>query len=332
MAVYYAYKSYKLKISSWDIFEALKDAKNCFFLDSSLNSNLEGRYSFLGIEPFYILKTKGKEPFTKLREFLEKYKFTITKPSFPFLGGAVGYFGYDAGFLLEKKLKKKIKDDLLIPDCFFAFYNTVIIIDNLKKVLSIFAVGFPEKSYHLQKALCEYNLKKIEVLLSQGNVNRRAGVRCEFLKADIQIRSNFTKQEYIARIKRAKEYIRQGDIYQVNLSQRFKAQVNLSSVEIYRRLRRLSPAYFSAYFDAGSFQILSSSPERFLKLKRDIVITHPMKGTRRRGRNKTEDNRLKKQLLNSPKDRAELMMIIDLERNDLGRVCDYNSISVKALR
>ncbi|MDI6758250.1 MAG: aminodeoxychorismate synthase component I [Candidatus Omnitrophota bacterium] len=345
MSVYYACKSYKLKVGPMAIFEALKEAKNCFFLDSSLNSNLRGRYSFLGIEPFYILKTKGEEPFTKLREFLEKHKFTTTKPSFPFIGGAVGYFGYDLGFLLENKLKKKIKDDLLIPDCFFAFYNTVLIIDNLKKVLSIFVLGFPEKPHHLQKALCEYNLKKIETLIFQRGLNRETNAKFNASQIPAQmkfrpalksggesIKSNFTKQGYIAAILKAKEYIRVGDIYQVNLSQRFKAQVNLSSVEIYRRLRDLSPAYFNAYFDAGDFQILSSSPERFLKLERDAVITHPMKGTRRRGRNKTEDSRLKKQLLNSPKDRAELMMIIDLERNDLGKVCDYNSISVKTLR
>ncbi len=151
-------------------------------------------------------------------------------------------------------------------------------------------------------------------------------------RESVQIKSNFTKQEYISKIKKAKEYIRQGDIYQVNLSQRFQGRVNLSSAEIYRRLRGLSPSYFSAYFDAGDFQILSSSPERFLKLERDTVVTRPMKGTRPRGRNKSEDIRLKKQLLASGKDKAELMMIIDLERNDLGRVCGYNSISVEPLR
>ncbi len=332
MTAYYTSKSYKLKVDPFWIFEALKDTRNCFFLDSSLNSKSTGRYSFLGTDPFYILKTKGSKPFEKLREFLEKYKFSPSKAPFPFIGGAVGYLGYDLGFLLEEKLRKKTKDDLNIPDCFFGFYNTTVIIDNLKKIFHIFAIGFPERSCQLQKALCERNLRKIETLLSQIRPDNKIDIRRESPGMITRLRPNFTRQEYVSKIKKAKEYIKAGDIYQVNISQRFKGRTNLSSIEVYKRLRSLSPSHFSAYFDAGDFQILSSSPERFLKLEHDRVITRPMKGTRPRGENKLDDRRFRKQLLNSSKDKAELMMIIDLERNDLGRVCDYNSILVSPLR
>jgi para-aminobenzoate synthetase component 1 len=144
--------------------------------------------------------------------------------------------------------------------------------------------------------------------------------------------SNFTKEGYIQAIKKAKDYIRKGDIYQVNLSQRFKTQTTYLASEIYENLRKISPSFFSAFLDCGDFQILSSSPEGFLRLDKDYVLTRPMKGTRPRSLDKNLDKRLKKELLKSPKDKAELMMIVDLERNDLGKVCNYYSVKVESLR
>jgi para-aminobenzoate synthetase component 1 len=297
-------------------------------LDSSLNSDYSlGRYSFLGIEPFYIFKSKNKEPFGRLRDLLNNYRVSAYKDSLPFLGGAVGFLAYDLGFILEKKLKKKNIDDLDIPDCFFGFYNTIIIIDNLKKILYIFTVGFPEKNYHLGKALCNSNLKKIERLLSNPRISAR-----NLRTSALELQSNFSKEEYLSAVKKAKDYIRKGDIYQVNLSQRFEAETGLSGFDIYRRLRKISPSYFSAYLDCKDFQILSSSPERFLRLDDNVVVTRPMKGTRPRSKDNSMDKKLKKELLNSTKDKAELIMIVDLERNDLGRVCKYDSIKVITLR
>jgi len=245
------------------------------------------------------------------------------------MAGAVGYLSYDLGFLLEEKLVKHTADDLGIPDSFFAFYNSIIAIDHLKEILHIFCVGFPEKNERLQKALCQENLGKIRRLL--GEVCRVK--KLEEKKSGVTLpQPNFTKEEYFRAVNKAKDYIRKGDIYQVNLAQRFIAQAGLPAFEIYRRLRRISPSYFSAYQDCGDFQILSSSPERFLTLEGNKVITRPMKGTRPRGKNQSEDRKLKEELLQSAKDKAELMMITDLERNDLGRVCDYDSIKVTALR
>lgn len=329
---YYVLKSYKLKVTAFQAFEALSRQKNCFFLDSSLSLGPQGRYSFLGVNPFYILETKNQDPFPKLREISGRYKIAVPKSNLPFLGGAMGYFTYDLGFSLEKKLKIKSNPALRIPDCFFGFYNTVIAIDHSKRLLYIFSTGFPERNYRLAKALCKENFKKIYKLLSQVKPYLKKD-RKDKPKANFSaLKSNFLKEDYILAIKKAKEYIRNGDIYQVNLSQEFNTRTRLSGVNLYKRLRQISPSCFSAYLDAGDFEILSSSPERFLKLEGDRVTTRPMKGTRPRSKNKLADLKLKTGLLKSAKDKAELIMIVDLERNDLGKVCSYSSIKVEVLR
>lgn len=328
---YYILKSYKLKLLPYKIFEILSREKNCFFLDSSLNSGYApGRFSFLGSDPFLIVKTNGLDPFKKIREAFKLYNLSRERKEVPFSGGAVGYFAYDLGFGLERKLKKRQKKDLGIPDCFLAFYNTIIIIDHFKKVLSIFSVGFPERKSRYAKALARDNFKKIFNLLSKRADSGAS--RADSSMQAPELKSNFTKEEYMRAVKKAKEYIRRGDIYQVNLSQEFNARLNLPAFEIYRRLRVLSPSYFSAYFDTGDFQILSSSPEMFLRLENNRVITRPMKGTRPRSQNRIKDLKLRKELLASRKDKAELTMIVDLERNDLGKVCNYESIKVDKLR
>jgi para-aminobenzoate synthetase component 1 len=329
---YYILKSYKLTFDSFRVFQALKHEKNCFFLDSSLNSLILGRYSFLGVDPFYILATKNQDPIPKLKKIFQEYKISLPKNNLPFLGGAVGYLGYDLGFILEKKIKSKPKPDLGIPDSLFGFYNTIIIIDRLKKILSIICVGFPEKKDHFAKLLCEENFKKALNFFSFLSTPKIDNRKYKIKESTQELKSNFIKEDYLRAVRKAKEYIRAGDIYQVNLSQRFEAKTTLSSFEIYRRLREISPACFSAYLDCQDFQILSSSPERFLNVKKDLVATRPMKGTCARSSNKKKDTCLKKQLLGSLKDKAELIMIVDLERNDLGKVCSYDSIRVTKLR
>lgn len=328
---YYILKSYKSDTSVLAAFEVLSRQKNCFLLDSSIRLRGLGRYSFLGIDPFSVFISKNKDPFDLLRKKIEPYQFSLPGCDIPFLGGAVGYLSYDLGFILENKVGKIKKDDLDIPDCFFYLYNTVVIFDHAQGVLYILALGFPEKKSGLARKLAEANFKKILKLISLA---KDSGI-CEEKKNIEKLRdlsSNFTKAEYINAVKIAKGYIKQGDIYQVNLSQQFTAKSSLTPACVYRRLRQTSPAAFSAYFDTGDFQIISSSPERFLRLDRDLVSTRPMKGTRPRSRIRLEDEGLKKSLINSPKDKAELLMIVDLERNDFGRVCDYDSIKVPLLR
>ena len=350
-------KSFKLDFNPLRLFEIFNRQSRCFFLDSSmsfdasaspirltssfgmLRTNTErsrridyrGRYSFLGIEPFKILKSKNGDCLSELKEALDPLALRLPNNDLPFFGGAVGYLAYDLGFSLEKKLKPKYKKGPDIPNLYFCFYNNLVIIDHYKQIFYILSLGLPEKKYSLSKKLAEENFKKISNLVSKlPSLKISQKLTAKIATQDLN--SNFTKKEYLGAVKKAKEYIANGDIYQVNLSQQFNAKCALTAPEIYKRLRSISPSYFGAYLDTGDFQIISSSPERFLKLEGNKVTTCPMKGTRPRGANSTKDKKLRSELLKSAKDKAELMMIIDLERNDLGRVCDYDSINVSALR
>lgn len=261
---------------------------------------------------------------------MDTYKLNGTKCGIPFLGGAVGYFSYDAGFLLEE-IGQKAKDDLMLPDIFLGFYNSVICIDHSRNELTVVACGFPEKNYSLAKKRADAALKKIVKDLSEIDF-KKPKIGKSLKTNDSKIKSNFSKEEYLQAIRTAKAYIKKGDIYQVNLSQRFELRTNREPFRIYSLLREVSPAPFSAYLDCGDFQVLSSSPERFLHFDGKKVTTRPMKGTRPRGLSRKDDLRYREDLLKSQKDKAELIMIVDLLRNDLGRVCKYGSIKVSSMR
>ncbi|MCX7661067.1 MAG: chorismate-binding protein, partial [Candidatus Omnitrophica bacterium] len=230
--VYYRYKSYRF-IEPNIIFRLLKDKPFVFFLDSSLKRNSSGRYSFLGAEPFFIFKSKSKEPFSELRRHFNKFRNPLRLP-FPFWGGLVGYLTYDLGFSLEKKVVPQKEPYLDIPECFFGFYNWVFIFDHFKKKFYIFCLGFPEKTYSLSKSLCESNFKKLRQILEK--LNFKPPQNNSGLSEIPDLASDFTKETYIRAIKRAKDYIRRGEIYQVNLSQRFEAKINLDGFFLYQNL------------------------------------------------------------------------------------------------
>jgi len=243
------------------------------------------------------------------------------------MGGAVGYFAYDLKHFIEK-LPSRSKDDINVPLCFLAFYDTVIVFDHLKGKVWISSTGLPEEGEHLKRVRAK---TRLEELCGKLRVIKKSTVppRLTSHKQDlIEIKSNFTRDDYIHAILKAKEYIAAGDIYQVNLSQRFSAQVSTPPFELYKILRALNPAPFAAYLKFGEGIIISSSPERFLRISGRSVETRPIKGTRPRGKSRVEDERLKGELLESTKDKAELIMIVDLERNDLGKVCEYGTVRV----
>ena len=360
---YLSWKSFDYKGDAFSVFEAIKDRAVPFFLDSSLRKYGLGRYSFLGCEPFYVFKGQGPAALEELRRLLERYKLKIPKTDFPFFGGAVGYFSYDWGLSLED-IDSRGKTDLALPEVFFAFYDVVIAIDHLKNKLYVFSSGLPEKLRSLAEKKARERLRQVisslrgvprsgttkqSPLGAKESIERTAKIaqkvitEGDFLERLLRFArndsfkppgliSNFTKDRYLQAVNKAKDYIRKGDIYQVNLSQRFFAQSRIGPDELYASLRRESPGGFSAYLDCGDFQILSSSPERFLCFDGKKVYTRPMKGTRPRGQDRQSDKRNKENLLQSSKDKAELLMIADLMRNDLGRVCEYGSVKVKALR
>ncbi|MFH1202455.1 MAG: aminodeoxychorismate synthase component I [Candidatus Omnitrophota bacterium] len=346
---YYGLKSYSYKGSLVDLFEAFKDDNLPFFLHSGLKSNELGRFSFLGGSPFLVFKSKGRNlqiqqngslkkkignPLAAIKELLNQYRLNESIDAIPFLGGAVGYFAYDLGFILEK-IPLRSQDDLNLPDCILGFYDPVIIYDHKMEKLHIFSSGLPEKNTSLAKKLAQYKLKLIEEKLNRWESgvfkNGASGWQARLIEPS-GYASNFSHESYLKAIVKAKDYIKKGDIYQLNLSQRFSLNNPGEPFSLYKNLVRINPSPFSAYFDAADFQIISSSPERFLNLNSGVVETRPMKGTRPRGRDAREDSALRKELLESAKDKAELIMIADLERNDLGKVCSYGSIKVKKLR
>jgi para-aminobenzoate synthetase component I len=326
-------RSYKLRVAAEALFKALSKEPGCFFLDSSLSWPGLGRYSFLGVRPFAVMSSNALEPFESLRKKLAAYHLHIPGCDIPFLGGAVGWLSYDLGFVLEDSIRTRPKDILAVPQCYFGFYNTAVIIDHEKKLLSICSAGFPETKGHFAKKLAERNFKQVYDLISRGLESATSDKDSACARRQPALfQGCFSKTRYLQAVKQAKEYIRRGDIYQVNLSQQFRAESFVPAEDLYCRLRKISPSCFSGYFEGAGVQVISSSPERFVKVDGGRIVTRPMKGTRPRGKNAAQDRRFKESLLRSPKDRAELVMIVDLERNDLGKVCDYGSIRVKTLR
>ncbi len=332
--------------SPLEIFESVYDEPHSFFLDSGMDVNRLGRYSFVGSDPFLVLKSWGNKieiregvqishkmgnPFDVLSTLLTRYRLSTPTGLPPFLGGAVGYFGYDLCQFIEE-ISFQTVDDLLIPDCYIAFYDTVIARDHLLKKTWISSSGLPEELEHSARKRARDKISHVLRRLS-GNPSRSSHLRETMAEPDRQnMTSNFSKGGYTDAITKAKEYIASGDIYQVNLSQRFCVPLPMSPLELYKVLRTVNPAPFAGFLNWEDVKVLSSSPERFLRISSKMVETRPIKGTRPRGRDAIEDRLLYQELLKSKKDNAELIMIIDLERNDLGRVCEYGSVRVPELR
>lgn len=333
------------KLKPIEICGLLRHDRHPFFLDSSGGCRRLGRYSFLGSDPFLvfshyrgrneIIRSDGTEavngnPFDILKLLFAQFRL-ITPPDFPpFVGGAVGYFAYDLKHFIEK-LPLPGSDDTDVPLCFLAFYDTIIIFDHLQDQAFIASTGLPEETEQYRQLRAAMRCRELCSKLEAGAASLPPVTDTSKNKAPAELICNFTHDDYLKAILKAKQYISAGDIYQVNLSQKFSAQVHVSPLHLYRTVRRLNPAPFSSFFDCGDAVIISSSPERFLRISDRWVETRPIKGTRPRGKDRAGDDRLRAELLASAKDRAELVMIVDLERNDLGRVCEYGSISVPEL-
>jgi len=227
--------------------------------------------------------------------------------------------------------------DLNLPDCFFGFYDCILTVDHFTQKLYVTSSGLPEKNELLRKkrAIERLNnvLRKLEPYF-KGTLKTGQDINGPS-DSSLTLECNFSKEQYMRAVQKALDYISCGDIYQVNLSQRFTFDLNGHEFDpfmFYKTLRKLSPSPFGGYLDGGDFRLISNSPERFLHLSDGIVQTRPMKGTRPRGKDAFEDQRLRREILNSAKEKAELLMITDLQRNDIGRVCNYGSVHVKEMR
>jgi para-aminobenzoate synthetase component I len=313
------------KLNSFELFTIFKNDDHSFILDSAMDENKLGRYSFISAKPFKILKYKNsnENPLNSLKEELSKYNVT-NNSDLPFIGGAVGYLSYDLGNYMEK-LPRNAVDDTNVPDLYFGLYNWVIVIDHLEHKTY---VATPDIDGQGEEILVD----KIREKIAKSEIDGIDSICYEEKEIEpTKLISNFKKENYLQAVEKVREYIRTGDIYQANLTQRLSGKTSLSSYELYRDLRRISPAPFGAFLNFEETHILSNSPERFIKFFGNNIETRPIKGTRPRGKTIEEDLLLQEELRNSEKDKSELLMIVDLERNDLGKVSRIGTVKVPEL-
>jgi para-aminobenzoate synthetase component I len=339
--------------SPWEVACRFADCPFLLFLDSAAAAP-EGRYSFVTADPFATLFVRGNavfapapkrypsgNPWAALAELLAPFR-TATVPGLPpFQGGAAGLFGYGLCHHVER-LPPPRRDEFRVPDMAVGLYDWVFAFDHHEGTAWLIATGFPHRlEARRQQAAARLRWAR-EVLhqpLRWGAIlqPRRRHPNARHLAPQFEVAglpgvtSNFTRPDYLAAVARAIEYTHAGDCFQVNIAQRLLHPATLPPLELYGRLRRRNPAPFAGYFDLGDFVIASASPERFLRVADGAVETRPIKGTRPRGRTPEEDRQRAQELLASAKDRAENVMIVDLLRNDLGRVCSYGSVEVPAV-
>lgn len=329
-----------------EAFELFLERPNSFFLDSGMDTGKLGCYSFIGADPFLVMSSCGKDvrlrsggkesrltgnPFDILGQLLKEYHLDTVEMPVPFIGGAVGYLSYELGHFIER-LPSKAIDDLGLPESCLGFYDLVVAFDNLSGEAYVIASGFPETD----------ETRRLDKARRRIAETRRRLSGCRQTAASppppmsrtlnpVTLTGGFKHDEYLAAVSRARRYIIDGDIFEVNLSQRFTAEMAATPYELYQRLRQINPAPFAAYLGFDKVAVVSASPERFLRQQGDLVETRPIKGTRHRGKTPEEDGALAKELLASAKDQAENVMIVDLERNDLGRVCRFGTVKVTEL-
>lgn len=318
-------KEIKLNLNPCEVYEAFRYEIDTIILDSSKEDEKLSKYSFIGLNPYmtfssfqndgYIdgVKVEGN-PFKILDELLTRNK-VVEKTNIPLIGGCMGYISYDTGRIIEK-ISDSSDEDFKIPHMKFIFYRNIIIFDLMENKQYISYFEGEEKTV---EGIIE-KIEQIEVKKEEFSYNQED----KFI-------SNFTKESYKKSITRLKEYIRSGDVYIANMTQRFYCHNEEDSFTIYKKLRGINKAPFSAYLNFHDFQIISSSPERFIQIKDGIAHTRPIKGTRPRGNTIEEDEKNKMELINSEKDKSELLMIVDLERNDFSKVCKPGTVKVKEL-
>jgi para-aminobenzoate synthetase component 1 len=346
--------------------ELLEGLPYRLLLDSAARGTRLGRYSFLMADPFAIVRSKGTrteylavasqtirpvgaDVLTEVRSVLAGHASDPVPGLPPFQGGAAGYLAYDWGRTLER-LPECRYDDLALPDVVLGIYDWVIAWDHDESRVWLISTGLPEASTDGRTRRAELRAEAVQARLGsrlgvsaapdeRSPAGAASGlqapsypVRGGWWDPRLEIRSAFTRDGYLDAVRRVREYILAGDIFQTNLSQRFEAPLAEPPWELYLRMRQRNAAPFAAYFDTPDAEVLSASPERFLRVDVDgRVETRPIKGTRPRGIGPEHDGALGRALTESAKDRAENLMIVDLMRNDLSRVCSPGTVRVPEL-
>lgn len=314
-----------------------------FLLESVEGGEKIGRYTFLGVRPFLILRAKGNQItlerggrrrrrrgslFPVLRQLLRRYRPALVPGLPPFTAGAVGFLAYDAVRQLEK-LPARAQDDLKTPDCVLMFFDRVLAFDHVQQQLHLIATAdvareSPRRAY--DRALAD--LADMEKKLTAAPGAAQPGKQ---LRGAVRVRSATSEARFLASVRRVKRYITAGDVFQTVLSQRLDFEPGADAFDLYRALRRVNPSPYLYFLRMGDLQVLGSSPEMLVKITGERLEYRPIAGTRPRGRDAAEDARREEELRSSEKERAEHVMLVDLGRNDLGRVSEYGSVKVREL-
>ena len=316
--------------------------KNSFIFESVEKRRIRGRYTILGADPdkiwefnkekIFIIKNDKrkiikKKPYSFLKKLIENFNFPLPKNLPPLCSLLVGYFSYDIIRYIEK-VPDKCSDDLKIPDIRLLRPKTIIIHDNLLKKIYFIVNCFADEKINNYKKYYLRQIEKIHLLKNltfdfdfQNTIKQRNNKKNK-------IKSNMSKNRFKNMVLKAKQYIKKGDIFQVVLSQRFESKITKTPLEIYKKLRISNPSPFMFFFNFNDFQIIGSSPEILVRLRGNKITIRPIAGTRPRGLNAKKDKLYKKQLLSDKKELSEHLMLLDLGRNDVGKVCKVNSVKV----
>jgi len=328
-------------------------APGVVLLRTSLFESPAGRYSIVTANPFLTFRSFGSRceikepspsimrqqfgnPWHLLEALMARYEL-LEEIDLPFpLGGGFGYWGYELKNFTEPKLPRRAVSDLDLPDCQVGFYGSLVVFDHHLGKTFVVATGLSADGSRTE-IQANAELKFWQSLLAgpppplEGRESDHKFSPPTVPEPPTEAKSNLSRAEFIAAVERAQRYIQGGDIYQVNLSRRLIAPGLFSNWELFYRLTASSPAPYSAFLDCGEFSVVSSSPEQFLRLSGSAIITRPIKGTRPRDPDSTRDAQLSYELQTSPKELAELVMITDLLRNDLGKICEFGSVQVPEL-
>src|SRR5579871_423619 len=323
-------------------------ARHSFLLESVEGGEKIARYTFAGANPEEVFRYANgacvlesrdrivweeKDPVTFLRAHMERFRPVRLPGLPPLVAGAIGYFSYDMVRLIER-LPKRLRDEIGLFDALLMFFHGLIAFDHVQHrlwiVRNVFTEGHGSLRAKYDAAVKE--IRRTRKLLEQPVAEEVPKKKSKSARdGKVAISSNFAQPAYLAAVKKAKEYIRAGDIFQVVISQRFSAKTKAHPFEIYRQLRALNPSPYLFYLQMNDVAVVGSSPEMLVKVQGRDVSYRPIAGTRWRGKDEADDQRLEREMLADEKERAEHIMLVDLGRNDLGRVCEYGSVRVEKL-
>src|ERR1700683_2159429 len=319
------------------------NAKYSFLLESVEGGENIARYTFAGANPQEVFRSRGRkcsleaggkrknfeaDPIQYVRQLTERYQPVRVPGLPPLIGGAIGYFAYDMVRLIER-IPASGRDDLNLDDCVMMFYLGLVAFDHVQHrvwiVRNVFTQGPGSLREKYEAAIREIRRTRRKLEQPLPELRRKPRSR------SLRIRSNVTRAQYLAGVRKAKAYIRAGDIFQVVPSQRFSAEISADPFEIYRALRVVNPSPYLYFLRRDDVSVVGSSPEMLVKVQGRDAFYRPIAGTVPRGHSEVEDREQESKLLADPKERAEHIMLVDLGRNDLGRVCEYGSVSVERL-